>query len=183
MSGGSSFNEIFLDKVRVPDTRRLGAIGEGWRVARTTLGLERGTGATKRVGAGWERVLGLARHIGVDDDPIARQHLARVYTSMQLLRYTNQRIAASVRAGQSPGPEASILKLAWVEQLQLVSATATHLLGLRLIADTGEWGTYSWSEHVTGTPGYRIAGGADEIQRNIIGERVLGLPIEPFHQS
>ena len=60
-----------------------------------------------------------------------------------------------------------------------LSEVVSHLLGPRLLADTGEWGTYAWAEHVLGAPGYRIAGGSDEIQRNIIGERVLGLPAEP----
>lgn len=179
MSGGSSFNEVFLDSVRVPDSNRLGGVGEGWRVAKTTLSFERGPSATNRVGAGWQRVLGLAHHVGVEDDPVARQLLAKVYTSMQLVRYTTRRTAASVRAGQTPGPEGSIIKLAWAQQLQLVSEAVTRLLGPRLIADTEEWGMYSWSEHVTGAPGYRIAGGSDEVQRNVIGERVLGLPPEP----
>ena len=67
----------------------------------------------------------------------------------------------------------------WTANMKRVSDVMSALLGARLIADSGEWGTYAWSEHVLGAPGYRIAGGSDEIQRNIIGERVLGLPPEP----
>ena len=70
-------------------------------------------------------------------------------------------------------------KLMWTANMARVSAAISSILGPRLIADTGEWGTFAWSEHVLGAPGYRIAGGSDEIQRNIIGERVLGLPLEP----
>jgi alkylation response protein AidB-like acyl-CoA dehydrogenase len=67
----------------------------------------------------------------------------------------------------------------WTAGMAKTSDVASMLLGARLTADTGEWGTYAWTEHVLGAPGYRIAGGSDEIQRNIIGERVLGLPAEP----
>lgn len=67
----------------------------------------------------------------------------------------------------------------WTEGMTLMSDVISEVLGARLTADTGEWGTYEWHEHVLGAPGYRIAGGADEVQRNIIGERVLGLPGEP----
>ena len=70
-------------------------------------------------------------------------------------------------------------KIFWTEGMNLMSDVISLVLGPRLVADTGEWGTYEWGEHVLGAPGYRIAGGSDEIQRNIIGERVLGLPREP----
>ena len=89
------------------------------------------------------------------------------------------RAQAAPRAGQPPGPEGSIGKLMWVQGMTQMSDVVSHLLGPRLTADTGEWGTFAWSDHVLGAPGYRIAGGSDEIQRNIIGERVLGLPAEP----
>jgi alkylation response protein AidB-like acyl-CoA dehydrogenase len=84
-----------------------------------------------------------------------------------------------VKAGQTPGPEGSLGKLMWTANMTRTSDAIGRVLGARLVADTGEWGTYAWREHVLGAPGYRIAGGSDEIQRNIIGERVLGLPAEP----
>ena len=90
-----------------------------------------------------------------------------------------QRVAAQTKAGQAPGPEGSISKMIWVKSMNLMSDVVTKLLGPRITADTGEWGTYGWNEHLLGAPGYRIAGGSDEIQRNIVGERVLGLPGEP----
>ena len=86
------------------------------------------------------------------------------------------RATAATAAGQPPGPEGSIGKLLWVTAMTEIGQVAASLLGPRLIADTGEWGTFAWNDHVLGAPGYRIAGGSDEIQRNIIAERVLGLP-------
>ena len=83
------------------------------------------------------------------------------------------------RAGAAAGPEGSLGKLLWTEGMRLTTEVVSDILGPRLVADTGEWGTYGWGEHVLGAPGYRIAGGSDETQRNIIGERVLGLPGEP----
>ena len=84
-----------------------------------------------------------------------------------------------LQAGQLPGPELSIAKLSLTNNLQLISQFLSSALGPRLIADTGEWGTYAWAELVLGVPGFRVAGGTDEVLRNIIGERVLGLPKEP----
>ena len=84
-----------------------------------------------------------------------------------------------IKAGQLPGPEMSIAKLSMTNNLRRISSFLTGALGLRLTADTGEWGTYAWSELVLGVPGVRIAGGTDEVMKNIVGERVLGLPKEP----
>jgi alkylation response protein AidB-like acyl-CoA dehydrogenase len=112
-------------------------------------------------------------------DPRVRQQLADVFIHGQVARYTSLRAMAKLRAGQLPGPELSTLKLSLTNNLQRLSRLLSAVLGPRLVADTGEWGTYAWTQHVLGAPGYRIAGGSDEIQRNIIGERVLGLPGEP----
>jgi alkylation response protein AidB-like acyl-CoA dehydrogenase len=183
MTGGSSFNEVFLTDVRLPDGLRLGPVGEGWRVALTCLGFERdhsgGGGGGSQVGGGFRRVLATARHLGLDGDPVVRQALAELYTHMKVAQYTNRRAAARLKAGQTPGPEGSLGKLMWTANMARVSDVVAQVLGPRLVADTGEWGTFAWGEHVLGAPGYRIAGGSDEIQRNIIGERVLGLPAEP----
>jgi alkylation response protein AidB-like acyl-CoA dehydrogenase len=110
---------------------------------------------------------------------MVRQALADVYVHDRVAQLTNRRAAGRLRAGQTPGPEASLGKLMWTANMARVSDAVSLLLGPSLLADTGEWGTYAWAEHVLGAPGYRIAGGSDEIQRNIIGERVLGLPPEP----
>jgi alkylation response protein AidB-like acyl-CoA dehydrogenase len=182
MSGGASFNEVFFTDVRVPDSMRLGAAGDGWGVALTTLGFERdrsGQTVTGRVGGSWAQLLATARALGVTGDPVIRQRLVVAYTHECIEGYLNRRLADLVRAGGTPGPEGSLGKLLWTNGMTLFSDVVGQILGPALVADTGAWGTYAWGEHVLGAPGYRIAGGSDEIQRNIIGERVLGLPPEP----
>jgi alkylation response protein AidB-like acyl-CoA dehydrogenase len=177
MTGGASFNEVFLSDVRIPDELRLGEVGEGWRVALTTLGFERSGGSQHgSPGGSFRRLLGLARHLGVTDDAVVRQELAGAYITTRLLGFVNDRVRDAARAGQPPGPEGSIRKLLWTRNLTRIGELAAGMLGPAITADTGEWGTYAWAEHLLGAPGYRIAGGSDEIQRNIIAERVLGLP-------
>ena len=180
MSGGTSFNEVFLDDVCIPDSLRLGEVGAGWKVALTTLGFEREAsgGGHARVGGGWRELVGLARALGRLGDPLVRQRLADVYISERLAEVAALRETQDRRAGRAPGPEGSLRKLHWVNGMALASRAAELLLGPRLAADTGEWGTFAWTSHVLGAPGYRIAGGSDEIQRNIIAERILGLPGE-----
>ncbi|MBJ7513549.1 MAG: acyl-CoA dehydrogenase, partial [Acidimicrobiia bacterium] len=121
----------------------------------------------------------LAKFLGCSDDPITRQRLADIYIRGSVARFTNLRAMAKIRLGQLPGPEMSIAKLALTENMSLISQLLGEMLGARMIADTGEWGTYAWNEFVLGVPGMRIAGGTDEVMRNIVGERVLGLPKEP----
>ena len=181
MSGGSSFNEVFFNDVRIPDTMRLGPEGEGWKVALTTLGFERdhsgdGGGGGSRVGGSWRQLLATARAFGATADPVMRQELAKAYSHFRIEGFVNRRAADIRRSGAAPGPEGSLGKLVWTEGMRLVSDVVSQILGPSLVADTGEWGTFAWGEHVLGAPGYRIAGGSDETQRNIIGERVLGLP-------
>ncbi|MEM9035921.1 MAG: acyl-CoA dehydrogenase family protein [Actinomycetota bacterium] len=182
MSGGTSFNEVFLSDVRVPDAHRLGDVGEGWKVALTVLGFERGAssgGGHGKVGANWHDVRMLAEHLGSQHDPVLRQDLAKLYTTHKLMQWNNQRAIDKLKAGETPGPEGSIGKLVWADSLKQIGEFAAAALGARITADSGEWGTFDWNEHLLGAPGYRIAGGSDEVQRNIIGERVLGLPGEP----
>jgi alkylation response protein AidB-like acyl-CoA dehydrogenase len=178
MSGGWSFNEVFLEDVRVDDRYRVGAVGDGWRVALTTLGLERGA-ADQRVGGGMDQALALARWLGCTADRVLRDRLADLYVNEQITALVHEHMAKAVAAGHDPGAQGSIAKLRWTQDLARTSDVVSLLLGPRLVADTGEWGTFSWTAHVLGAPGYRIAGGSDEIQRNILGERVLGLPAEP----
>lgn len=180
MTGGASFNEVFFDDVRVPADHLLGDVNQGWSVAITTLMNERaaigGGGGGTGGGASFERMLVVARELGRNTDPLVRQQLARAFTHFAVARYTSGRALAALKAGELPGPELSIGKLALTQNLGLLAEVAGSVLGARLTADTGEWGTYSWSKLVLGLPGMRIAGGSDEIMRNIIGERVLGLP-------
>jgi alkylation response protein AidB-like acyl-CoA dehydrogenase len=183
MTGGSTFNEVFFTDVRVPDDHRLGDVNQGWTVALTTLMNERaaiGAGGAGVGGVlGGDRVIELLRHFGRNDDPLLRQRLADVYINGKVASYTNQRAMAKVKAGQLPGPEMSIAKLSLTNNMSRVGELVSLALGPRLAADTGEWGTYAWSELVLGTPGVKVAGGTDEVMKNIIGERVLGLPKEP----
>jgi alkylation response protein AidB-like acyl-CoA dehydrogenase len=182
MSGGANFNEVFFTDVRLGDEYRLGAVGDGWRVALTCLGFERdhsaGSGGS-HAGGGYRQVAAAAAHFGLTGDVRVRQLLADLYIHHKVAQFTNRRAAAALKAGQTPGPEGSLGKLMWTQNMSRTSDAISQILGARLTADTGEWGTYAWSEHVLGAPGYKIAGGSDEIQRNIIGERVLGLPAEP----
>jgi alkylation response protein AidB-like acyl-CoA dehydrogenase len=181
ITGGSSFNEVFLDGVRLPDSLRLGEAGQGWTVAMTVLAFERdhSVGAGHAVGGQFDDVLAAARHFGRMADPAIREALADLYIHTRIEEYTNRRAAAKAKAGERPGAEGSITKLLWTQNMSRISDVVAKVIGPRLIADTGEWGTFAWTAHVLGAPGYRIAGGTDEIQRNILGERVLGLPREP----
>ncbi len=178
MTGGASFNEVFLTGVRVGDDMRIGEVGDGWKVALTILGFERETSGHGRRGGNFDDLLGLARHARRSDDPVMRQQLARVYCREKARDWGIARAAAATNRTGTAGPEGSISKLMWTDTLRLISDIAGELLGPAMTADTGEWGTFGWNEHLLGSPGYRIAGGSDEIQRNIIGERVLGLPGE-----
>ena len=181
MSGGTSFNEVFISDARIGDDLRIGPEGAGWKVALTTLGYERDRseeGPSGAAGGSWEQLLGTARQVGATGDPVIREALTRMYVHRRVEQMLNRRAADLARRGQ-PGPEGSLGKIFWTEGMTMMSEVISLVLGPRLIADTGEWGTYEWGEHVLGAPGYRIAGGSDEIQRNIIGERVLGLPREP----
>ncbi len=181
MSGGSSFCEVFFNDVRVPDDTRLGEEGDGWKVALTTLGFERDHSESEGGGASggtWSKVLATANAMGVADDPVIRNELASMYIHSRVESMTNRRAADLAKSG-TPGPEGSLGKLLWTEGMNQMSDLVSSILGAKLVADSGEWGTFEWGAHVLGAPGYRIAGGSDEVQRNIIGERVLGLPREP----
>lgn len=182
MTGGASFNEVFFNEVRVPTSHLLGDVDGGWSVALTTLMNERAAIGGGGGGVGtmsMTRFIELAKFLGCSDDPITRQRLADIYIRGSVARFTNLRAMAKIRLGQLPGPEMSIAKLALTENMSLISQLLGEMLGARMIADTGEWGTYAWNEFVLGVPGMRIAGGTDEVMRNIVGERVLGLPKEP----
>jgi alkylation response protein AidB-like acyl-CoA dehydrogenase len=186
MTGGASFNEVFFTDLRVPDSHRLGDVNQGWTVALTTLMNERasigGGGGGSGLGSGQNSIVGLTemlRRFGLSDHPVYRQKLMSLYSDMYVARLNNQRALDKIKAGQLPGPELSIAKLSLTANLTNMAELVAEVLGPRITADTGEWGTFSWAGYLLGTPGMRIAGGTDEVMRNIIGERVLGLPKEP----
>ena len=180
MTGGSSFNEVFFTEVRVRDDHRLGDVNNGWNVALTTLMNERAAiGAGGGGGGGvnlYARVIELVRAMGLASDPIIRNELANILIHHKVAGYNNQRAMDKIKAGQMPGPEMSLAKLAGTMNSTRLGAFISKVLGPKLVADSGEWGTYAWNALVLGSPGGRIAGGSDEVMRNIVGERVLGLP-------
>jgi acyl-CoA dehydrogenase len=181
MTGGASFNEVFLTELRVPDSHRMGDVNGGWGVALTTLMNERASlGAGGGTGGQMlTRVRQLVEHLGLSDDPLVRDELMRVQVAFQVAKYTNQRALDKIKSGQLPGPEMSTAKLALTNNMWALAQFVARVLGPRITADTGEWGTYSWNGILLGIPGMRVAGGTDEIMKNIVAERVLGLPKEP----
>ncbi len=182
MTGGASFNEVFFTDVRIPDSHRLGDVNGGWTVALTTLMNERAAIGGGGGGAGpsvTHRLIELVRAQGKAGDPLIRQRLAEVIVNERVASYTNLRAMASLAAGQLPGPEMSLGKLALTANMVRTYELVSAVLGAELVADGGRWGTYAWSQYLLGAPGMRVAGGTDEVMRNIVGERVLGLPKEP----
>ena len=181
MTGGASFNEIFFNEVRVKDNMRLGDVNNGWNVALTTLMNERASIGTNNSGDNnlLTRVIAMVKHYGLENDPIIRHELADIVMNYRIAGMNAARTTAKAKAGQLPGPEGSIGKMVLVNNQARLVKFLSHVLGPKLIADSGEWGTFAWANFVLGTPGLRIAGGSDEVMRNIVGERVLGLPKEP----
>ena len=180
MTGGASFNEVFLDGVQIPDLFRLGEVDEGWTVVLATLMNERAAvGGPSAGGTGilsTQRLAGLLERFGDPANLLARDELMRLHCDLAVARMTRLRSEARLRAGQAPGPEMSIGKIALTNNLRALVQFVSHVLGPRLIADSGEPDAYAWAEFVLGVPGLRLGGGTDEIQRNILAERVLGLP-------
>jgi alkylation response protein AidB-like acyl-CoA dehydrogenase len=191
LGGEVDFNEVFLDRARVPDSQRIGEVGDGWRVAGATLSGERqmvsgeGSGGVDRIGGlGTSHLLELARRLPADCDPLARQDLARVYSEERIRAWTNERVRAQVRAGRAPGPESSIGKVHQGELNQRVQSLAVRLLGMDAVAWDSPAGDYAASLpfEVRGMLRSRantIEGGTTEVNKNVLGERVLGLPREP----
>ena len=122
------------------------------------------------------RLAQMLRHFGYGESAVHRDQLMDLYTRFQVAKFTNQRALDKIKAGQAPGPEMSLSKMSLTNNMLQTARLVSQVLGPKLVADSGEWGTYSWGQYVVGLPGMRIAGGADEVLRNIVGERVLGLP-------
>jgi alkylation response protein AidB-like acyl-CoA dehydrogenase len=178
LTGGAEFNEVFLDDVFVADDDVLGDEGQGWVVANATLGGERQSMGTRDEGDRdpVSRLIEAARHFGDSNDPVIRQELAELVIRRDLIKHTAARFAADPNA---TGSETALVKLMTTNKLSRVAEVAGHILGPRITADDGEWGTYAWATFFMSVPSHRIAGGTDEIMRNVISERILGLPREP----
>jgi alkylation response protein AidB-like acyl-CoA dehydrogenase len=184
ISGAAEFAEDFLDGVRAPMFNVIGGLNNGWRVAMTTLGHERGGRATVAY-LGYEReyweLVETARKHGKNTDPLIRQQLAWAYTQVQLMRFSGLRTLARVAAGRPPGPEASVAKLFWSEYHKKLGEIAVRIEGpdALLRPDGPDYPTTHWENVFLSSRAGTIYSGTSEIQRNIVGERVLGLAKEP----
>jgi alkylation response protein AidB-like acyl-CoA dehydrogenase len=182
ISGASNFNEVYFTDVRVPDGQRLGAVGQGWGVSITTLMNERLAVGDVR-GPDFDEMLHLARELELEDGPAirdaaVRERLADWYVRQQGLRWTKFRTMTALSRGQTPGPEASIGKIVSATKLQEIASFALDLMdmGGALMDPALAPARAAFQEALLYAPGARIAGGTDEILKNIIAERVLGLP-------
>ena len=179
MAGGAEFNEVFLDDAPIPDSLRLGEPGKGWAVALSTLAIERSLSATSdRPGATAARLIEAARALGDELDESAREPVASAYLAQRSREDYGAWLDALHPSGGIPGPDGAVAKLMWLRQLRHTTEAVNRMYAGSLVADDGT-GAFEWAAHVLGAPGFRIAGGTEEILRNIIAERALGLPGEP----
>jgi alkylation response protein AidB-like acyl-CoA dehydrogenase len=184
LTGEAEFNEVFFDDVFVPDDCLVGAENDGWRVANSTLSHERGTNPRQLVihSQLLEELLRLAEANGSYDDPRTRRQLAEHYVEVRLFQLHNWRSLTRMERGQSPGPEGSALKLYWSEMSQRLHETAMKVLGSASPlwrGAEGNPGDGAWQRSWLYYQAASVFAGTNEIQRNVLGERVLGLPREP----
>ena len=177
MNGDAHFNEVFLDDVIVADDDRLDDVGRGWSVTITCLSEERGALAGG-LGVGIDQVLRLGAVVA--DDPVRRDRLTRILAERRIIGWSAQRALAERRAGREVAAAGSIAKLASNAMVKAVSALGLESEGPAATAGAPGDGPDEWQTMWQVSPSLSIRGGTDEIQRNIIGERVLGLPREPL---
>ena len=185
IDGRAHFNEVFLTEARLPETALLGPVDEGWRCAVTMLMNERAALGAGNSGQGlssepFEGLVALARLHGVDRDPLVRQALADIYLRERTLLLLGARLRAAAQAGRAPGPEASVGKIAITALDKLATGLALNIAGPGGVAwEVGDGAAEDRKRAFLQAPGISIAGGTTEVQKNIVGERVLGLPKEP----
>jgi alkylation response protein AidB-like acyl-CoA dehydrogenase len=196
MAGEAEFNEVFLDEVRVPDAHRVGPAGEGWRVVGATLSGERamvsgsGSGGVDRIGGrGVDAVIAEARSCGLLVDPVIRQRVSKAYSEDRIRHWTNERVRHGAAAGGPLGAVSSVGKIHQAETNQRLQMLAVDILGMDSLAWPAAWQSAdgeAWAAHmprqVRGMLRSRantIEGGTSEVNRNVLAERILGLPREP----
>ncbi len=196
ISGESEFNEVFFTDARAPKENVIGEVNGGWGVAMTLLGFERGEAAATTpvlFGVELDRLLDLAKQQGKADDPVVRQQLAWCYSKVQIMRYLGMRTLTKFLAGEHPGADASIFKLYWSEYHRIVTELGVSLFGAGGMVIDGKFPSSAFSTDSPGAPNDSgswigtflnaragtIYAGTSQVQRNIIGEIVLGLPKEP----
>jgi alkylation response protein AidB-like acyl-CoA dehydrogenase len=196
MTGDSEFNEVFFTNARTSKENIIGGVGNGWAVAMTLLGYERGEAAATFPIAfriEFDRLLALAKESGRSNDPLIRQRLAWAYSKVEIMRYLGMRSLTKYLSGGHPGPDESIFKLYWSEYHKIVSELAVDILGPAAMTPTGRWPMTSFLTDQPGAPNDSaswvgtfyvaragtIYAGTSQVQRNILGEMVLGLPKEP----
>ncbi len=199
ISGESEFNEVFYTDATVPKENVVGGVNDGWRVAMALLGYERGEAAATqsvRFQGEIDRLLVLAKERGVADDPRIRQRLAWAYSKVQIMRYNGMRVLTQFLQGHHPGPDAAISKLYWSEYHKIVTELAMDIYGADAMTIEGREPTSAFAADDAGAPNTTgswvntflnaragtIYAGSSQVQRNIIGEMVLGLPKEPRPQ-
>jgi len=177
MTGDASFNEVFFDNVRVPVANVLGEINKGWQTAITTLMNERanlGTGTYIQFKRNFDELIERVRQTKRSQNPIYRQKLAQAYVELEIFRLTNMRSLTKISQTGVPGPEGSILKIQWSEFNQRFQQTAMEALGPH--AQLWSFDDGQWAFNYLRTRANTIEAGTSEILRNIVAERVLGLP-------
>jgi len=183
INGATNFNEVFFTDVRIPDENRVGGVDDGWRCALTTLMNERSSIGAGQAGLGFPELLALARETTVGgrpalEDRAVREQLADFFVKLRGLQYTSYRTLTALSRGQTPGPQSSVGKLVGAPLRQRMAAFAMDLQGAGGVLLHGDATEATWAESYLAAPGLRLAGGTDEILRNIVAERVLGLPGE-----
>jgi len=183
ISGQSGFNEVYFTNVRIPDSQRLGAVGQGWQVSLTTLMNERASIGGGGAGVNFDVAFKIASKVSIDDRPaiedrLVRAKLADWYVQEAGLRYTGYRMLTALSRGEIPGPENSIGKAVGAPKTQDMASFCMDLLESAGVISDPELAEAAGLVQMTymGAPGGRIAGGTDEIMLNILAERVLGLP-------
>jgi alkylation response protein AidB-like acyl-CoA dehydrogenase len=173
MTGEARFNEVFLNDVRVPDSARLGAAGQGWAITQTTLMHERMSMGGLSSLLDFDKLLAFVKEQGAED-PLLRDEVARVYVELKSLQLLNARVVTKLGRGQMPTAESSVMKLALARVMTRAAEAAMKALGPRALLRRG-----FWQNEFLFAPAWHIAGGTDQVQKNVCAERVLGLPKDP----